>query len=72
MGPEIYYFSGTGNSLYVAKELQKRIRETKLISIVNLLNRDFIKFSSDTVGFVFPIHLAMAPAQVLKLLRNWT
>ena len=34
MSPEIYYFSGTGNSLHVAKELQKRIPETKLISIV--------------------------------------
>ncbi len=24
---EIYYFSGTGNSLYVAKELQKKCQE---------------------------------------------
>jgi flavodoxin len=27
MTTEIYYFSGTGNSLYVAKELQKLIPE---------------------------------------------
>jgi len=25
MTTEIYYFSGTGNSLYIARELQKRI-----------------------------------------------
>ena len=29
-------FSGTGNSLHVAKELQKRILVTSLVAIVNL------------------------------------
>jgi len=70
MGPEIYYFSGTGNSLHVAKELQKRIPETKLIPIVSLLNKDFIDSGSDTVGFVFPIHLAMSPAPVVKFIKK--
>ncbi len=70
MSPEIYYFSGTGNSLHVAKELQKRIPESKLISIVNLLKKEVIESSSDTVGFVFPIHLAMAPAPVMEFLKK--
>ena len=56
-GIEIYYFSGTGNSLYVAKELQKRIPETNLIPIVSLLSKDIIKTDGETVGFVFP-HLS--------------
>ncbi|MGZ7067312.1 MAG: hypothetical protein ACXVHT_03350, partial [Methanobacterium sp.] len=66
MGTEIYYFSGTGNSLHVAKELQKRIPKTKLIPIVSLLNKENIEIISDTVGFVFPIHLAMAPAPLIE------
>jgi flavodoxin len=37
---EIYYFSGTGNSLNVARELQKRIPKTDIIPIVSLLNKD--------------------------------
>lgn len=49
MSPEIYYFSGTGNSLHVAKELQKRIPQTKLISIVSLLKKEVIETSSDCV-----------------------
>jgi len=53
MSTEIYYFSGTGNSLHVAKELQKRIPETKLIPMVSLLNRDIIETSAETVGFIF-------------------
>jgi ferredoxin len=70
MGTEIYYFSGTGNSLHVARELQKRIPDTKLIPIVSLLNEENIETRSDTVGFVFPIHLAMAPRPVIKFLRK--
>ena len=66
MVTEIYYFSGTGNSLYAAKELQKRIPNTELIPMISLLNRDLIESNSDTVGFVFPIHLAMAPAPVTE------
>jgi flavodoxin len=37
---EIYYFTGSGNSLYVAKELQARIPGSDLIPIVSLLNKD--------------------------------
>jgi flavodoxin len=40
MGTEIYYFSGTGNSLYVARELQKRVPEAELIPIVSLLKNN--------------------------------
>lgn len=53
---EIYYFSGTGNSLHVAKELQKRIPGTNLIPITSLLKKDTIETNGETVGFVFPIH----------------
>jgi ferredoxin len=70
MGTEIYYFSGTGNSLHVAKELQERIPRTDIIPIVSLLNHEVIKTSKETVGFVFPIHLGMAPIPVRKFLRK--
>ncbi len=70
MGTEIYYFSGTGNSLHVTRELQRRIPEAELIPIVSLLNKEFVEPSSDSVGFVFPIHLMMAPAFVIKFLKK--
>jgi len=70
MGTEIYYFSGTGNSLHVAKELQKRIPDTKLLPIANLLNKEVIEANAGMVGFVFPIHLAMSPAHVRKFLEK--
>lgn len=67
---EIYYFSGTGNSLYVAKELQKRIPGAKLKPIVSLLNKDFIKITADTVGFVFPLHGMTVPIPVKKFIKK--
>lgn len=70
MKTEIYYFSGTGNSLYVAKELQKRIPETKLIPIVSLLNKDVIKTNAETIGFVFPVHALTIPIAVKKFIRK--
>lgn len=70
MSTEIYYFSGTGNSLYVAKELQKRIPETKVIPLVSLLNKDIIETNGETVGFVFPIHFATIPMIVKKFIKK--
>jgi ferredoxin len=68
MNSEIYYFSGTGNSLYVTRELQKRIPESNLIPIVRLLGNDMIKTSADTVGFVFPNFCLTIPIPVHEFL----
>jgi formate hydrogenlyase subunit 6/NADH:ubiquinone oxidoreductase subunit I/flavodoxin len=67
---EIYYFSGTGNSLYVARELQKRIPETNLIPIVSLLNQDVIEIKGETLGFVFPIHYTAIPIPVKMFIKK--
>jgi len=67
---EIYYFSGTGNSLHVAKELQKRIPETVLIPIASLLNEGIIETNGETVGFVFPIYVTTIPVPVKDFLKK--
>jgi hypothetical protein len=70
MSTDIYYFSGTGNSLRVARELQKRIPEANLIPIVHLLRNDTIKTSADTVGFVFPNFCLSIPIPVHDFLEK--
>lgn len=62
---EIYYFSGTGNSLYVTRELHKRIPESKIVPIVSLLNKDVIETNAEAVGFIFPIYFTSIP-EVMK------
>ena len=39
METEIYYYSGTGNSLFVTKELQKILQEAHDKPIINLLDK---------------------------------
>lgn len=67
---EIYYFSGTGNSLHVAKELQKRIPETNLIPVLSLINKDIIETTAETVGFVFPIYCHTVPVFVKNVVKK--
>lgn len=64
MNTEIYYFSGTGNSLHVAKELQKRIPEVNLIPIISLSDKNSIEINSEAVGFIFPIYMTSIPVPV--------
>ncbi len=70
MSTEIYYFSGTGNSLFVAKELQKRIAGVKLIPMLSLLNRNVIKVKGETAGFVFPVYCHTVPNIVKEFIRK--
>jgi ferredoxin len=70
MSTELYYFSGTGNSLHVARELQKRVPEAKLTPIVRLLHQDTTKTSADTVGFVFPNFCMTIPIPLRDFLKK--
>ncbi len=67
---EIYYFTGSGNSLYIAEELQKRIPRSELKSIISLLNRDIIEINCEKVGFIFPIHGMTIPIPVKWFLKK--
>jgi ferredoxin len=70
MPTEIYYLSGTGNSLHVAKELQKRIPDTDLIPLAGMKNIDGLKTNGESVGFVFPVHFMTAPKIVFSILEK--
>ncbi len=70
MSTEIYYFSGTGNSLHVARELQKRIPETILVPIASLLYKKIIKTNAEAVGFIFPIHGMTVPVPVKHFIKK--
>ncbi|HEY5493106.1 MAG TPA: EFR1 family ferrodoxin [Candidatus Anoxymicrobiaceae bacterium] len=70
MSTEIYYFSDTGNSFYVARELAKRIPETRLTPIASLLSKDAVSADVDAVGFVFPTHGMISPIPVRRFLKK--
>ena len=70
MSTEIYYFSGTGNSLHVAQELQKRLPESDLVPIARFLHKDTLKTTADTVGFVFPNFCLTLPIPLHDFLES--
>ena len=57
MDLEIFYFSGTGNSLSVATDLSK-ITNGKLLPITSFINNNDIEIKSEMFGIVFPCYLA--------------
>lgn len=66
----IYYFSGAGNSLYVARELQRRLPQAELISVMQALREDAPITTAETVGFVFPVYLSTVPRPVGQLIER--
>jgi ferredoxin len=51
----IYYFSGTGNSLAVARDIAGKI-DARLVSIPSVMEQESISFEADVVGIVFPAY----------------
>ena len=70
MNTDIYYFSGTGNSLFVAKELQSRIPGSNIIPIASLMQKTNFASSADIIGFVFPVHALTIPIVVNKFIQK--
>jgi hypothetical protein len=63
----IFYFSGTGNSLWVARALARELGNTELVSMVDWdINQHNI--DSQLIGLVFPVHIWGVPKRVLEFL----
>ena len=67
MSATIYYFSGTGNSYNIAKNICDGLENSKLINIAKLhsLNCDY---ASETIGIVFPLYYFGIPIIVDEFL----
>lgn len=70
MSTTLYYFSGTGNSYYVAKELQKRLKGSELVPITSLLDQKEVVITSQKVGFIFPLYYQGIPKVVLEFVQK--
>jgi ferredoxin len=63
----IFYFSATGNSLSVARDIAGRLGNTELISIpCYLLNPR--KIDSPRIGIIFPVHIFGLPAIIARFI----
>jgi flavodoxin len=64
----VFYFSGTGNSLTVAKKI---VEELGGGEIVSMTKTDYqLKEQYNTIGFVFPIYFLGLPKSVRQFIAT--
>lgn len=61
----VFYFTGTGNSLYIAKQIEKRP-----VSIPQMMRQEQLEFSADSIGIVSPVYGHEVPPMVKDFLQK--
>src|SRR5208283_4489872 len=61
----IYYFSGTGNSLSVAKDIAAKTGGD-LVPIASVVDNDTINIDSEVIGIVFPVYYTELPVIIKR------
>jgi len=69
MQKAIFYYTGTGNSLRVARLVANELGSTELISITDSPKIKAI-IGLETAGLVFPVHMWGVPAPVVKFINE--
>jgi len=72
MDTTIYYFSATGNSLQVARNLKAELKPCSLVSIPEAMQNTVVTCSSKRIGLVFPVYAWGAPRIVMDFLEKLT
>lgn len=67
----IFYFTGTGNSLYAAKEISKSFKNVNIVAIPKAMeNKEFNYEGYSEVGFVMPLYFAGMPVMVKDFINR--
>lgn len=61
----VFYFTGTGNSLYIAKQLSE-----SPVSIPQAMKREMLEFADERIGIVTPIYGHEMPRMVKDFLKK--
>jgi hypothetical protein len=69
MKATIYYLTGTGNSLWVARTLAQELGDTHLSSIA-AREKGEKGTNSKVIGLVFPVHIWGIPPRVLQFVKE--
>lgn len=64
----ILYFTGTGNSLYIARQLADE--NTEIFSIPQMMKQGRHDFAADEIGIVYPIYGHMPPNMVRNFIKQ--
>ena len=70
MKTTLYYFSGTGNSLVVARHLARELGETEIIPMAKVINNEEISSDSEGIGIIYPVYMWGMPLMVVNFIRK--
>ena len=65
----VFYFSGTGNSLKVAKTIVKELGSGEIVSMAKPGQYSLTK-QYDTIGFIYPTYYWGLPKRAIKFIEN--
>ena len=66
----IYYFTGTGNSLYIAQQLKKQLEDCQIESMTKEPPKKPIGGQEENIGFIFPVYYWGMPRIVKKFVEK--
>ena len=69
MKTTIYFYTGTGNSLWSARKLSDALGDTQLASIANA-SAGTINCTSERIGLIFPVHIWGLPSLVIDFVNR--
>ncbi|TDX51184.1 EFR1 family ferrodoxin [Orenia marismortui] len=70
MKKSLFYFSATGNSLAITREIANKLEDCQLISIAEAVKKDKYDLHSDIVGILFPVYCLDIPKIVKEFLKK--
>jgi ferredoxin len=65
----VFYFSGTGNCLSVAKTIANELGNCEIVSMAKPGNYSLTK-KYDTIGFVYPVYFFGLPKKSIEFIKN--
>jgi ferredoxin len=72
METTLYYFSATGNSLLLARNIAAELDEAELVAIPKALEANHIDATAPSIGLVFPVYAWGPPRMVTDFVHKLT
>ena len=69
MKTTLFYFSGTGNSLVVARHLAKELGDTEIVPMAKAIKGP-ISLSADSIGIIFPVYMWGMPLMAAEFVKK--
>lgn len=66
----ILYFSGTGNSLQVAEDINNELKKFDLVKIPSLAEEEKIFVEAESLGIIFPVYYSRLPLIVEQTVKK--